>query len=55
MTAAAGVENAEQWAHEVEEYRPYDADEGWGRLRDELAKYNIDDETFDKIVSVLEV
>lgn len=51
---AAGVENAEQWAHEVEEYRPYE-DDGWAKLRDELSKYNIDDETFNKITSVLEL
>ena len=50
---AAGVDNAERWAREVEEYRPYDASDNWAKLRDELAKYNIDDETFDLITSVL--
>src|SRR5262245_8441764 len=38
---AAGVPNAERWAREVEEYRPYDASDNWAKLRDELAKYNI--------------
>lgn len=50
---AAGVPNAERWAREVEEYRPYDASDNWANLRDELAKYNIDQDTFDLIVSVL--
>jgi len=50
---AAGVPNAERWAREVEEYRPYDASDNWAKLRDELAKYNIDQDTFDQIVSVL--
>ena len=55
MTAAfeaAGVPNAARWAREVEEYRPY-SDDGWAHLRQELDKYNIDDATFDQIVSVL--
>ena len=51
---AAGVDNAERWAREVEEYRPYDASDNWAKLRDELAKYNIDDDTFERIISVLE-
>jgi hypothetical protein len=50
--SAAGVPNAERWAHEVEEYRPY-SDDGWAHLRQELSKYNIDDATFQKIVSTL--
>lgn len=56
LTAAfesAGVPNAARWAREVEEYRPY-SDDNWASLRQELAKYNIDDATFDKLVSVLE-
>ena len=53
--AAAGVPNAQRWAREVEEYRPYTGTDDWAHLRDELAKYNIDDATFAQIVSVLEV
>jgi len=51
---AAGVPNAERWAHEVDEYRPY-TDDGWAHLRQELSKYNIDDATFDRIVSTLQL
>lgn len=51
---AAGVPNASKWAREVEEYRPY-TDDGWAHLREELDKYNIDDETFEKITNVLEL
>lgn len=50
---SAGVDNAERWAREVEEYRPYEASDNWAKLRDELAKYNVDDATFDRIISVL--
>lgn len=49
---AAGVPNAERWAREVEEYRPY-TDDGWAHLRQELSKYNIDDQTFQQITSTL--
>lgn len=52
---AAGIPNAEKWAHEVEEYRPYDAaDTEWTHLRDELAKYNPDPAVVDQIVATLE-
>jgi hypothetical protein len=51
---AAGVSNAERWAHEVVEYRPYPADDpNLAKLRDNLAKYNPGQETVDKIVSAL--
>jgi hypothetical protein len=51
---AAGVTNAERWAHEVEEYRPYPPDDpNLQKLRDNLAKYNPGDETVNKIVSAL--
>lgn len=50
----AGVPNPERWAHEIEEYRPYPADDpNLGKLRAELAKYNPGQETLDKIVSAL--
>ena len=53
---AAGVTNASRWAQEVDEYRPYESsDTEFGALYDELSKYGIDDETFNKIVSVLEL
>ena len=51
---AAGVSNAERWAKEVVEYRPYPADDtNMTKLRDNLAKYNPGQETVDKIVSAL--
>ncbi len=51
---AAGVENADRWADEVTEYRPYsDADQGFPSLRKELEKYNPTTGTIDKIISVL--
>jgi hypothetical protein len=50
----AGVSNAERWAKEVVEYRPYPADDpNMTKLRDNLAKYNPGQETVDKIVSAL--
>ncbi|WP_051684011.1 hypothetical protein [Blastococcus sp. URHD0036] len=51
---SAGVSNAERWAEEVVEYRPYPTDDpDLTRLRDNLAKYNPGQETVDKIVSAL--
>jgi DNA uptake protein ComE-like DNA-binding protein len=51
---SAGVSNAERWAEEVVEYRPYPADDpDLGKLRQNLAKYNPGQETTDKIVSAL--
>jgi hypothetical protein len=52
---AAGVLNAERWAREVDEYRPYSGTDDWAKLKQELSKYNIDDATLAKILSVLEV
>jgi hypothetical protein len=50
----AGVSNAERWAEEVVEYRPYPADDpDLTKLRDNLAKYNPGEETTDTIVSAL--
>jgi hypothetical protein len=52
--STAGVSNAERWAKEVVEYRPYPAeDPNMTKLRDNLAKYNPGQETVDKIVSAL--
>lgn len=51
---AAGVSNAERWAKEVVEYRPYPSDDpNLTKLRESLAKYNPGQETVDKIVSAL--
>jgi hypothetical protein len=51
---AAGVTNADRWAEEVVEYRPYPADDpNLGKLRQSLAKYNPGQETEAKIVSAL--
>ena len=52
---AAGVDNPDKWAEEVEEYRPYPTDDpNFAKLRDELAKYNPGPGVVDKIVSALE-
>lgn len=52
---AAGIDNAEQWADEVVEYRPYAADDpNFTVLREELAKYNPAPGVIDQIVAVLE-
>jgi hypothetical protein len=52
---AAGVPNADRWAREVDEYRPYSGTDDWAKLKQELSKYNIDQDTLDKILSVLTV
>jgi phage-related minor tail protein len=53
---AAGVDNPDKWAEEVQEYRPYPADDpNFTKLRDELAKYNPGPGVVDKIVSALEL
>jgi hypothetical protein len=49
----AGISNANRWATEVEEYRPYPEDPAWPKLSKELGKYNIDPVVFDAIVSCL--
>jgi hypothetical protein len=52
---AAGVNNADRWAEEVVEYRPYPTDDpNLTKLRQNLAKYNPGQETTDKIVSALQ-
>lgn len=52
---AAGIANAEKWADEVVEYRPYAADDpDFTMLREELAKYNPEAGVIDQIVAVLE-
>lgn len=52
---AAGVPNADRWALEVEEYRPYSGTDDWAKLKQELSKYNIDQETLTKLLSALTV
>ena len=53
---AAGISNASQWAHEVEEYRPYPADDpDFVKLRGELAKYNPPPGVIDAIIAQLEL
>ncbi|MFM2106229.1 MAG: hypothetical protein RL338_1261 [Chloroflexota bacterium] len=50
----AGVEDADEWAEEIVEYRPYaDAEALEETLTEELAKYNPTQETLDAILSVL--
>ena len=51
----AGVANADRWAREVEEYRPYDAgDPTLAHLQDELAKYDPDPTTLATILGALQ-
>lgn len=52
---AAGISNADRWAREVAEYRPYPADPTWAQLRQELSKYNIAPDVLEKIIGLLEV
>ena len=52
---AAGIPNADRWAREVAEYRPYPSDPSWAQLRQELGKYNIDPAVLAQIIAVLEV
>jgi ABC-type transport system substrate-binding protein len=52
---AAGISNADKWAREVAEYRPYPADPTWAQLRQELSKYNIAPDVLEKIIGLLEV
>lgn len=52
--AAAGITRPDKWAHEVEEYRPYPADDpNFGKLRHELAKYHPSPETLEQILACL--
>ncbi|MCA0435842.1 MAG: hypothetical protein M9891_18180 [Austwickia sp.] len=49
----AGVANAQRWAREIEEYRPYTAADMPDKLGKELGKYGIDRGTLDKILATL--
>lgn len=52
--AAAGIPNADRWAKEVVQYRPYTAaDTNFSKLRANLAKFNPGEPLVDKMVSVL--
>ena len=52
---AAGVANAQRWAREVVEYRPYDTgDANLTKLQQNLAKYNPGQDTVNKIVGALQ-
>ena len=51
---SAGISNAQRWAREVDEYRPYSVDDtGYTKLRGELAKYNPASGVVDAIVARL--
>ena len=53
---AAGILNADLWAHEVEEYRPYSVDDtDFAKFRRELAKYNPGPGVVDSIIDLLEL
>lgn len=50
----AGVPQADRWAREVDEYRPYPTDDPtFAKLRQELSKYNPSTEVVDQIVGAL--
>jgi hypothetical protein len=50
----AGVSNADRWAEEVVEYRPYPTDDpNLTKLRENLAKYNPGEQTINQIVATL--
>jgi DNA uptake protein ComE-like DNA-binding protein len=52
---AAGVANAQRWAKEVVEYRPYDTgDANLTKLQQSLAKYSPGQDTINKIVGALQ-
>ena len=52
----AQISNADKWAKEVEEYRPYPEDDpGFAKLRGELAKYNPTPGVVDQIIDQLEL
>jgi hypothetical protein len=52
---AAGVTNAARWTKEIEEYRPYAADDPtMASLRKNLAKYNPSPDQLEKIIGVLQ-
>ena len=51
---AGGVPNASRWVREVEEYRPYPADDpSFAKLRSNLAKYNPSTDTLSRILAAL--
>jgi len=51
---AAGISSAARWAREVDEYRPYPADDPtFAKLRRELAKYNPAPGVVDQIIATL--
>jgi DNA uptake protein ComE-like DNA-binding protein len=52
---SAGVDNAQQWAREIQEYGPYTAADLTATLTQELAKYNIAADQLTKLLSALDV
>ncbi len=51
---AAGVPNASRWVIEVQEYRPYPADDPtFAKLKSNLAKYNPSADTLSRILAAL--
>ena len=53
---AAGIPNASEWTHEVEEYHLYPVDDtDFAKLRGDLAKYNPGPGVVDGIIALLEL
>jgi hypothetical protein len=58
LTAAlrsAGVDNPEKWTREVQEYRPYTAENLEPTLTEELGKYDISQDQLRRVLSALKV
>lgn len=52
---AHGVPNADRWAKEIEEYRPYTSSDLATKLGQELGKYGVDQLTLANILASLKV
>ena len=53
---AAGIPNASEWTHEVEEYHLYPVDDtDFAKFRGDLAKYNPGPGVVDGIIALLEL
>lgn len=52
---AHGVPNADRWAKEIEEYRPYTSGDMATKLGQELGKYGVDQQTLANILASLKV
>lgn len=49
------MSNAQRWANEIEEYRPYTSGDIGTKLGKELGKYGVDQQTLTNILASLKV